>query len=144
MLSTGATFLDLGVQVSAVGEGGYARELTAEERRAQQDALNTAMSKFDIVITTAQVPGRRPPLLVSATALAGMRAGSVVVDLGSSALGGNVEGSKPGENVVTANGVTVVGAANLPSAVPKASSTAYSRNICALLAHLISDGRTHR
>jgi NAD(P) transhydrogenase subunit alpha len=64
----------------------------------------------------------------------------VVVDLGSSALGGNVEGSKPGVNVVTANGVTVVGAANLPSAVPKASSTAYSRNICALLAHLISDG----
>jgi len=140
VLSTGATFLDLGVQVSAVGEGGYARELTAEERRAQQDALNTAMSKFDIVITTAQVPGRRPPLLVSATALAGMRAGSVVVDLGSSALGGNVEGSKPGENVVTANGVTVVGATNLPSAVPKASSTAYSRNICALLAHLIADG----
>ena len=140
VLSTGATFLDLGVQVSAVGEGGYARELTAEERRAQQDALNTAMSKFDIVITTAQVPGRRPPLLVSATALAGMRAGSVVVDLGSSALGGNVEGSKPGESVVTANGVTVVGAANLPSAVPKASSTAYSRNLCALLAHLISGG----
>ncbi len=140
VLSTGATFLDLGVQVSAVGEGGYARELTAEERQAQQDALNAAMSKFDIVITTAQVPGRRPPLLVSATALAGMRAGSVVVDLGSSALGGNVEGSKPGESVVTANGVTVVGAANLPSAVPKASSTAYSRNICALLAHLISDG----
>ncbi|HEY5116365.1 MAG TPA: NAD(P) transhydrogenase subunit alpha [Nakamurella sp.] len=140
VLSTGATFLDLGIQVSAVGEGGYARELTAQERTAQQDALNAAMSKFDIVITTAQVPGRRPPLLVSATALGGMRAGSVVVDLGSSALGGNVEGSQPGESVVTANGVTVVGAANLPSAVPKASSTAYSRNMCALLAHVIPGG----
>ncbi len=140
VLSTGASFLDLGIEVSAVGEGGYARELTAQERSAQQDALNAAMSKFDIVITTAQVPGRRPPLLVSSTALAGMRAGSVVVDLGSSALGGNVEGSEPGVSVVTANGVTVVGAANLPSAVPKASSTAYSRNMCALLAHLITDG----
>ena len=96
VLSTGASFLDLGIEVSAVGDGGYARELTAQERSAQQDALNAAMSKFDIVITTAQVPGRRPPLLVSSTALAGMRAGSVVVDLGSSPLGGNVEGSKPG------------------------------------------------
>ena len=138
VLSTGATFLDLGIEVSAVGEGGYARELTAQERLEQQDALNAAMSKFDIVITTAQVPGRRPPLLVSSTALAGMRAGSVVVDLGSSALGGNVEGSEPGASVVTTNGVTVIGAANLPSAMPKASSTAYSRNMCALLAHLVS------
>ena len=117
------------MQVSAVGEGGYARELTAEERHAQQDALNTAMSKFDIVITTAQVPGRRPPLLVSATALPACGPGRWWSTSAASALGGNVEGSKPGESVVTANGVTVVGAANLPSAVPKASSTAYSRNI---------------
>ena len=141
VLSTGASFLDLDVQVSAVGEGGYARELTEQERHAQQDALTTAIGRFDIVITTAQVPGRRPPLLVSATALAGMRAGSVVIDLGSSALGGNVEGSRPGQHVVTANGVTLVGAANLPSTVPKAASTAYSRNVCALLAHLIHDGQ---
>ena len=140
VLSTGATFLDLGLAVSATGEGGYARALTDEERQAQQAALNAAMGKFDIVITTAQVPGRRPPQLVSATALAAMRPGSVVVDLGSSTLGGNVEGSIPGQTVVTDNGVTVIGAANLPSAVPKASSTAYSRNLCALLAHLIKDG----
>jgi NAD(P) transhydrogenase subunit alpha len=138
VLSTGASFLDLGIAVSAAGVGGYARELTAQERRGQQDALNAAISKFDIVITTAQVPGRRPPLLVSSAALAEMRAGSVVVDLGSGPLGGNVEGSKPGVSVVTAKGVTVIGAANLPSAVPKASSTAYSRNMCALLAYLIS------
>jgi NAD(P) transhydrogenase subunit alpha len=140
VLSLGATFLDLGLAVSATGEGGYARALTEQERDAQQAALNAAIGKFDIVITTAQVPGRRPPLLVSATALAAMRAGSVVVDLGSSELGGNVEGSVAGTNVVTANGVTVIGASNLPSAVPKASSTAYSRNMCALLAHLIHDG----
>jgi NAD(P) transhydrogenase subunit alpha len=116
VLSTGATFLDLGLAVSATGEGGYARALTDEERQAQQAALNAAMGKFDIVITTAQVPGRRPPQLVSATALAAMRPGSVVVDLGSSTLGGNVEGSIPGQTVVTDNGVTVIGAANLPSA----------------------------
>jgi H+-translocating NAD(P) transhydrogenase subunit alpha len=140
VLSTGATFLDLGLGVSAAGEGGYARELTAQERQAQQAALNAAISKFDIVITTAQVPGKRPPVLVSSTALTAMRSGSVVVDLAASKLGGNVEGSTAGATEVTANGVTVIGATNLPSAVPKASSTAYSRNICALLAHLIHDG----
>ncbi len=143
VLSTGASFLDLGIEVSAVGDGGYARELTAQERSAQQDALNAAMSKFDIVITTAQVPGRRPPLLVSSTALAGMRAGSVVVDLGSSPWAATSRARSRGRASSPANGVTVVGATNLPSAVPKASSTAYSRNICALLAHLIPDCGAH-
>ncbi len=140
VLSTGATFLDLGIAVSATGEGGYARALTDQERDAQQSALNAAIGKFDIVITTAQVPGRRPPLLVSASALTAMKPGSVVVDLASSVLGGNVEGSIPDRTVVTENAVTVIGAANLPSAVPRAASTAYSRNICALLAHLITEG----
>lgn len=138
--STGANFLELGLAVSAAGEGGYARELTPAERDAQQDALNAAISRFDIVITTAQVPGRRPPVLVSATALQAMQPGSVVVDLAASVLGGNVEGSDPDATVVTNNGVTVVGAGNLPSAVPKAASTAYARNIVALLAHLVRDG----
>jgi H+-translocating NAD(P) transhydrogenase subunit alpha len=93
------------------------------------------------VITTAQVPGRRPPLLVSADAVAGMRAGSVVVDTASSPLGGNVALSKPGETIVTAGGVTVIGADDLPSTMPTSSSAAYSRNVTALLQHLLVDGQ---
>jgi NAD(P) transhydrogenase subunit alpha len=141
VLSTGAAFLDLGPDVSAAGGGGYARELTEAERRAQQDAMTAAVSRFDVVITTAQVPGRRPPVLISAAALAAMDPGSVVVDLAASPLGGNVEGAAPDSADVTGNGVTVIGAGNLPAAVPRAASAAYARNICALLAHLIRDGR---
>jgi H+-translocating NAD(P) transhydrogenase subunit alpha len=140
VLSTGARFLDLGTAVSAAGDGGYARALTDDERDAQQSALNVAIGGFDIVITTAQVPGRRPPVLVSASGLAAMQPGSVVIDLAASELGGNVEGSVPETTTVTDNGVTVIGAGNLPSGVPKAASTAYARNIVALLAHLVRDG----
>jgi len=140
VLSTGALFLDVGTAVSAAGEGGYARTLTDDERAAQQSALNAAIGGFDIVITTAQVPGRRPPSLVSASGLAAMQPGSVVIDLAASGLGGNVEGSVPETTTITDNGVTVIGAGNLPSGVPKAASTAYARNIVALLAHLVRDG----
>jgi NAD(P) transhydrogenase subunit alpha len=138
--STGAHFLDLGTAVSAAADGGYARALTDDERHAQRSALNAAIGGFDIVITTAQVPGRRPPSLVSASGLAAMQPGSVVIDLAASELGGNVEGSAPQTTTITDNGVTVIGAGNLPSGVPKAASTAYARNIVALLAHLVRDG----
>jgi NAD(P) transhydrogenase subunit alpha len=137
--STGATVLDLATE--ATGEGGYARELTAEEAARQQDAMAAAVARFDVVITTAQVPGRTPPVLVTAAALAAMRPGSVVVDLAASALGGNVVGSEPERTVVTDGGVTVVGAGNLAAAVPRAASTAYARNVVALLSHLVTDGR---
>ena len=140
VLSTGARFLELATAVSAAGDGGYARTLTDDERAAQQSALNAAIGGFDIVITTAQVPGRRPPPLVSASGLAAMQPGSVVIDLAASELGGNVEGSAPETTTITDNGVTVIGAGNLPSGVPKAASTAYARNIVALLAHLVRDG----
>jgi NAD(P) transhydrogenase subunit alpha len=140
VLSTGALFLDVGATVSAAGEGGYARTLTNNEREAQQSALNAAIGGFDIVITTAQVPGRRPPLLVSTSGLAAMVPGSVIIDLAASDLGGNVEGSVPETTTITDNGVTVIGAGNLPSGVPKAASTAYARNIVALLAHFVRDG----
>jgi NAD(P) transhydrogenase subunit alpha len=93
------------------------------------------------VITTAQVPGRTPPLLVSADAIDGMRAGSVVVDAASSSLGGNVANSQPGQTIVTANGVTVIGADDLPSMMPTSASAAYSRNVTALLLHLLDDGQ---
>ncbi|HEX8009165.1 MAG TPA: Re/Si-specific NAD(P)(+) transhydrogenase subunit alpha [Trebonia sp.] len=138
--SLGATFIELTSVVSAAGEGGYARELTADERQAQQDELTGHIARHDIVITTAQVPGRRPPLLVTDDAVKAMAAGSILVDMGASALGGNVAGSVPGETVVTENGVTIIGAQNLPSTVPTAASNAYSRNMSALLLHMVRDG----
>ena len=139
LASTGATVLDLDAPTGA-GDGGYARELTAEEAADQQSALDAAIARFDIVITTAQVPGRRPPVLVTAAALAAMRPGSVIVDMAAGPLGGNVEGSAPDQTVVTAGGVTVVGAGNLPATVPQAASTAYARNLAALLPLLVHDG----
>jgi NAD(P) transhydrogenase subunit alpha len=138
--SVGATFLELTGAVSAVGEGGYARQLTDEERRAQQDELAGHIARHDIVITTAQVPGRRPPLLVTEDALKAMGPGSVLVDMGASALGGNVAGSEPGKTIVTDEGVTIIGADNLPATVPTAASNAYSRNISAVLLHMVRDG----
>jgi NAD(P) transhydrogenase subunit alpha len=138
--SLGATFIDLTSAVSAAGEGGYARELTAEERDAQQAELAAHIARHDVIITTAQVPGRRPPLLVTADAVGAMAPGSVIVDMGSSPLGGNVAGSVPGESVVTPNGVTILGAENLAASVPTAASNAYSRNISALLLQLVSEG----
>ena len=127
--STGAAVLDL--DTDAAGTGGYARALTGAEAARQQDAMAAAVARFDVVITTAQVPGRTPPLLVTADALAAMRPGSVVVDLAASELGGNVAGSRPDRTEVTAAGVTVVGAGNLAAAVPRAASTAYARNVLA-------------
>jgi NAD(P) transhydrogenase subunit alpha len=141
VLSLGATFLDLGVSVTS--EGGYARPLTPEESAAQQQALIDAISSFDVVITTAQVPGRRPPVLVPREAVDRLRPGSVVVDIAASQLGGNVDGSIPDMTIVTERGVTIIGAGNLPSQVPRAASTAYARNVSALLGLLVRDGALH-
>ena len=138
--SLGATFLELTSAVNAAGDGGYARELTAQEREAQQAELAAHIGRHDVVITTAQVPGRRPPRLVTEEAIAAMAAGSVIVDMGASSLGGNVAGSEPGQTVVTPNGVTIIGATNLPATVPTAASNAFSRNISALLLHMTADG----
>jgi H+-translocating NAD(P) transhydrogenase subunit alpha len=138
--SVGATFIELTSVGPAAGEGGYARQLTDEERRAQQDELTGHIARHDIVITTAQVPGRRPPLLVTEDALKAMGPGSVLVDMGASVLGGNVAGSEPGQTVVTDQGVTIVGAGNLPATVPTAASNAYSRNVSAVLLHMVRDG----
>ncbi len=138
--SLGATFVELTSVESGAGEGGYARELTADERQAQQDELTGHIARHDVLITTAQVPGRRPPLLVTEDAIKAMSPGSVIVDMGASPLGGNVTGSRPGETLVTGNGVTIIGADNLPATVPTAASNAYSRNISALLLHMTKDG----
>jgi proton-translocating NAD(P)+ transhydrogenase subunit alpha len=138
--SLGATFIVLKSVADASGEGGYARQLTAEEQAAQQEELNGHIATMDIVITTAQVPGRRPPLLVTAAAVAGMRSGSVIVDMAASSLGGNVEPSKAGETVVTDNGVTIIAPDNLPATMPAGASAFYARNISALLLHFVKDG----
>src|SRR5215470_9050688 len=138
--SLGASFIELTSVGPASGEGGYARALTEEERQAQQDELAGHIARHDVVITTAQVPGRRPPVLVTADALKSMAPGSVVVDMGASALGGNVEGSRPASTVVTENGVTVVGAGDLPSTMPAAASAMYARNVSSLLLYLVKEG----
>jgi NAD(P) transhydrogenase subunit alpha len=135
--SLGATWLDLGV-TGAEAEGGYARELTPEEMQAQQQALEARIGEFDVVITTAAVPGRAAPRIIPASAVAAMRTGSVIVDLAADT-GGNCELTVPGE-VVVREGVTLVGLTNLASSMPYHASTLYARNIQTLLLHLAPGG----
>ena len=138
--SLGAKFIELTSVGPAAGEGGYARALTEDERQAQQAELTGHIARHDVIITTAQVPGRRPPLLVTEDAIKAMAAGSVIVDMGASPLGGNVAGSVPDIEVVTENGVTVIGAGGLAATVPTAASSAFARNVSSLLLHLTADG----
>ncbi len=138
--SVGAQFIELKSVADATGEGGYARALTPEEQKAQQDELNGYIAQQDIVITTAQVPGRRPPILVTAAAVAGMKPGAVIVDMAASELGGNCELSKAGETVETDNGVIILAPTNLPASMPGSASLFYSRNLAALLVTFIKDG----
>src|SRR6266851_5656598 len=139
--SLGATFIELTSVGPAGGEGGYARALTDAERAAQQAELADHIARHDVVITTAQVPGRRPPLLVTGEALKSMAPGSLLVDMGASTLGGNVEGSAPGETIVADNGITIIGADNLPSTMAAAASAMYARNISSLLLYMVKDGQ---
>jgi H+-translocating NAD(P) transhydrogenase subunit alpha len=133
--SLGAQWLDLGIE--AAGEGGYARELTAEERAEQQKRLEEAITGFDVVITTANVPGRTAPTLVTAAAVKGMRPGSVVVDLAGES-GGNCELTEPGE-VVVKHDVTIAAPLNLPATMPEHASELYARNVSALLELMLDD-----
>ena len=138
--SLGAKFVKLKTQIDATGAGGYARELTAEERAAQQAELNEAIGGMDVVITTAQIPGRKPPVLVTAAAVEKMKPGSVIVDMAATALGGNCELSVAGQNVETPNGVTIIAPDNLPASMPAGASAFYARNISALLLGMVKDG----
>jgi NAD(P) transhydrogenase subunit alpha len=138
--SLGAQFVKLKTTIDATGAGGYARELTPEERASQQAELNEVIGGMDIVITTAQVPGRKPPLLVTGAAVGLMKSGSVIIDMAASALGGNVELSKAGETVESPNGVTIMAPENLPASMPAGASAFYARNISALLLGMIKDG----
>jgi H+-translocating NAD(P) transhydrogenase subunit alpha len=136
--SLGAKWLDLGID--AAGEGGYARELTDDERAQQQQALTDAIKGFDVVITTALVPGRKAPTLVTAEAVKGMKAGSVIIDLAGES-GGNCELTTPGQ-VTVEHDVTIVSPLNLPATMPEHASQLYARNVLSLL-ELINgeDGR---
>lgn len=138
--SLGARFVDLPGVVSTVSTDGYARELTDEERAAQQAALDKYIARSDVIITTAQVPGRKPPILVRAAALDAMRPGSVVLDMAASSYGGNVEGSVPEQTITVGRGVTLIGAGSLASDMAPAASRAYARNVTAVLAAVVKDG----
>ena len=127
--SLGATFLDTGV--SAEGTGGYARELTPEELDRQRAALAEEVGRSDVVITTAAVPGRKAPVLVTTAMVEGMAEGAVVVDMAADQ-GGNCELTKAGE-VVDHNGVHVVGMANPPSGMPTHASFLFARNVANVL-----------
>ena len=135
--SLGAKFLELGV-VGEETEGGYARELSEEEQRRQQEELEARIGDFDVVVTTALIPGRPAPRLIPRSAIESMRPGSVIVDLAAEA-GGNAELTQPDEEVAH-DGVTLLGPTNLPSSMPYHASQLYARNVSALVQHLAPEG----
>jgi NAD(P) transhydrogenase subunit alpha len=136
--SLGATFLELQLEAQE-GEGGYAREQSDEFLRKQRELLTERVAAADVLITTAAIPGRRAPVLVTADMIKGMRPGSVVVDLAAET-GGNTELTKAGE-IVQVDGVTIDGTTNIPSTVPVHASQLYARNLLNLLQPMLKDGR---
>lgn len=134
--SLGARFVDTGVAVT--GTGGYARELTEDERMFQQERLSMVVSQVDVLITTASVPGKRSPLIITEDMVARMKQGAVIVDMAAD-VGGNVAGTRPGETVVK-GGVSIVGTINLASRMPVHASEMYARNLFNFLSPIIKDG----
>lgn len=134
--SLGAKFVDTGV--SAAGTGGYARELSEEEKQQQAAKLGKAVAQVDALITTAAIPGKRAPVIISEAMVAGMKPGAVVVDMAAES-GGNVAGTVAGQNVVL-NGVTLVGPTNLPSRMALHASEMYAKNLFNFLSPFIKDG----
>jgi NAD(P) transhydrogenase subunit alpha len=138
--SLGASFVEAeAVSSAAEGTGGYARELADEQQRKVLEAIAKNLPDKDLVISTAQIPGKAAPTLLTEAMVRVMKPGSVIVDLPIE-FGGNCELSRPGETVV-AHGVTILGPLNLPSQIPQHASLMYSRNVQALLEYLIQDGR---
>lgn len=137
--SLGATFLEFDLGADAEGAGGYAKELTAEQQERQRAWMVEQIGTNDVVITTALVPGRKAPVLVSATAVAAMKPGSTIVDLAAEA-GGNCELTVADQVVTSPNGVTIIGTTNLASSMPYHASQLYSRNVYALLSPWLKDG----
>jgi NAD(P) transhydrogenase subunit alpha len=137
--SLGAAFLEFDLGESAEAAGGYAKELTPEQQERQRAWMVEQIGKNDVVITTALVPGRRAPQLVSGAAVAAMKPGSVIVDLAAEA-GGNCALTRADETVLTDNGVTIIGTTNLAATMPFNASQLYSRNVYALISPFIKDG----
>ena len=137
--SLGGRFLEVEAVKDAEGEGGYARPLTDEENEQLRGELAKAAARQDVIITTAAIPGRAAPLLISDEAVAGMEPGSVIVDMAAGS-GGNVAPSKPDETVVTDNGVKVIGPTNLPSEMAGDASALYAKNIQNLVGLLVDEG----
>ncbi|WP_367296149.1 NAD(P) transhydrogenase subunit alpha [Levilactobacillus yonginensis] len=137
--SLGATFLT--TSVSGSGEGGYARALTPEETAQQQEELAGFIAQNDVIITTAQVPGRRPPVLVTQKSVDEAKPGTLFIDLAASDLGGNVAGSKPAETVTTANGAQIVGAGDMASQLPASASDMFAKNVQAVITDITKDGK---
>ncbi len=138
VLSLGATFVGPEPSSDAEAAGGYARAQTEEEQRKTMDAMAAHLKDQDLVITTAQIPGRPAPRLITAAMVATMKQGAVIVDLAAES-GGNCELTRAGETTVH-NGVSIMGATNLPSSVPHHASLMFSKNVLTLLQHLIKDG----
>ncbi|KRN03261.1 NAD(P)(+) transhydrogenase, alpha subunit [Levilactobacillus senmaizukei DSM 21775 = NBRC 103853] len=136
--SLGATFLT--TSVSATGEGGYARQLTKEETEQQQAELASFIAQNNVIITTAQVPGRRPPLLVTQKSVDEAKPGTLFIDLAASDLGGNVAGSQPGTTVTTDSDAQIVGAGDMASQLPASASDMYAKNVQAVITDLTTDG----
>ncbi|MFQ5907591.1 MAG: Re/Si-specific NAD(P)(+) transhydrogenase subunit alpha [Thermoplasmata archaeon] len=139
--SLGARFVEVELEEETEAEGGYAKEVSEAARRREQELLAEHVANSDVVITTAQVPGKKAPVLVTEPMLASMRPGSVVVDLAADQ-GGNVELSRPDEQV-TYNGVTILGPANLPSSLPVHASQMYAKNLMTLIDVILQDGELH-
>jgi H+-translocating NAD(P) transhydrogenase subunit alpha len=135
--SLGASFVDAGV--TAEGSGGYAREQTADEQTRMQQALANHIVDMDLVITTAAIPGKRAPVLITDAMVAAMKPGAVIVDLAADT-GGNCAQTKPGETITTTNGVHILGPLDLPASMPLHASQMFSRNVLTLLQYLMKDG----
>ena len=138
--SLGAKFVEMELETGdAEDAGGYAKALGDEFYRKQRELMTSVVSENDVVITTAAVPGKKAPVLVTGDMVRGMAPGSVIVDLAAER-GGNVELTRPGETVVE-NGVTILGPLNIPSEIPYHASQMYAKNITTFLAHLVKDGQ---
>ncbi len=139
VLSLGAKYIEPPEQEDAEDSGGYAKEVTSEYLAKQQEILKQHLADADAVVTTANVPGKKAPILVTDDMLAAMKPGAVIVDMAAES-GGNCSKTKINETIVE-NGVTIVGVTNLPATVPFDASQLYSRNLLALLQHLSKEGK---
>jgi len=137
--SLGAKFLAMTDQVTAEGAGGYATELSEDQHKRELEFLARSVKDADVVVTTAAIPGKRAPILVTRSGVEGMRPGSVVVDLAAET-GGNCELTQPG-TTLEHHGVTILGPVNLPATVPLHASQMYARNVTSFLNHLVKDGK---